>query len=243
MVKTKKHIMFACMALGLTACDAMKENTNRAADGVGTWYDNTRHRVANYIYDPNRRPPEIPPAPPARYCYRVQTDILCYSEPKADAKNRLVAGQDAHGYIETVTFENPSAMAPVGTPTYVQPYGMSAAPIAPVQTSGLGGHYDAGPGVAPPLDTVTVGDVPGVTPEQPFYYVQSPSVIDKMDGVKASYDTAKAKGVKSESAPAPAADAAPAAAEPVSIPPSLLEDHSVIKASASDAPTPLMIKN
>lgn len=241
MLDAKKCLLSLCMVASLAACDSLKENTNRAAGDVGTWYDNTRYRVANYIYDPNRRPPEIPPAPASRYCYRVQTDILCYSEPRADAKNRLVAGQDAEGYIETVTFEDPSTMPPIGVPSYN--YNMNAAPVPPVHMGGIGGSYDAAPGVAPPLETVAVGDAPGVTPEQPFYYVQSPSVIDKMDGVKASYDTTKAKGIKTESAPAPAADAAPASAEPVSIPPSLMEDHSIIKASASDAPTPLMIRN
>ncbi|MFO1242181.1 MAG: hypothetical protein U1E36_03135 [Rickettsiales bacterium] len=257
----KIGILCAGMALALTACDSLKENTNRAASDVGTWYDNTRYRVANYIYDPNRRPPEIPPAPPQRFCYRVQTDILCYSEPRADAKNRLVAGQDAEGYIESVTFENDagisqsammnSSSSMSGSGYSSSSYGMtsssssiSASPLP--ASSGLGGHYDAGPGVAPPLQTIAVGDAPavnGTSGAQPFYYVQSPSVVDKMDGVKASYDTSKAKGAKQEPSATPTADAAPAQAEPVTMPPSLLDDNSVIKASASGAPTQLMSKN
>ena len=260
----KKSLFIVLSLNALTACDAMDDNAGRVGSDVHNWYDNSRYRLSTYIYDQNRRAPQIPPLGAPRYCYRVQTDIMCYTEPLANAQNRFVAGQDDQGYLDSVRVEAPSAS--VATTDSISPYQQSYS--SSEQHSALGGNYSGPPDVAPPLDTVSVGDAPPVSGQngkQPFYYVQSPSTVDSMDGVHASYDTSKAKGMKEKPIASPAKDAAISKKEPgkavaektaaltpntsetigapASIPPSLLEDTAPSKMGNTATPVSLLSKN
>lgn len=262
----KKYLFIALSLSSLTACDAMDDNAGRVGNDVHNWYDNSRYRLSTYIYDQNRRQPELPPPGSPRYCYRVQTDIMCYTQPQPNAASRFVAGQDEQGYIESVTVEDPSAYAVMGNATATTTTTTYDSYSSNSSHTGLGGAYSGPPGVAPPLETVQVGDAPavsGINGEKPFYYVQSPSAVDSMSNIRASYDTSKANGPKETPTASTAKDAKLSEEEKnkspststgssatttttvqssATIPPSLLEDTTV-SSMTGNKPAALMSRN
>ncbi len=96
-----RTIMIAISALFLTmslsACDQMNENVGRASDDVKQAYDGTRLKLSDWFYRRNASYAPERPYQPARYCYRVQSDILCYDKPQEELRTRLVGyqGDDA----------------------------------------------------------------------------------------------------------------------------------------------------
>lgn len=229
----KKPLLIILSLSSLSACDALDENTGRVGNGVHTWYDNTRYRLSTYIYDQNRRQPELPPPAAPRYCYQVQTDIMCYTEPQEKGQGRFVGGQDAQGYIESVSFQDSPSYAVMSNAASTT-YDSSSAS----GNTGLGGAYSGPPGVAPPLDTVQVGDTPAVREEngsQPFHYARSPSAAGSapLQAKPSLAEPAKA---------APASIGGTTASIPVqstiAVPPSIMEDTSV---SGMNGATPVAL--
>lgn len=95
------HILYALASLlVLSGCDTMEHNASRAGQSVRESYDNTRYRIANYIYsrDDATQSQPIPPLPPSSFCYQLLTDIVCYDRPHPNLHMQLIAVQGEHMY-------------------------------------------------------------------------------------------------------------------------------------------------
>lgn len=78
--------------VALPACTQVVEGAKTVAASGTVAADSTRSKVEELLTYRAPKPPAVPPVPPT-YCYRVMQDIVCYKEPKKDARGRLVAFQ------------------------------------------------------------------------------------------------------------------------------------------------------
>ena len=93
-----KHLPFILICLlGLTACDRLGNNINALGDNIGKGYDKTRYKMSDYLYSRDAAAPVSTPsyqAAQTAYCYRVQTDTVCYDQPVPRLRNQLVGAQN-----------------------------------------------------------------------------------------------------------------------------------------------------
>jgi len=86
-----KLVLIAVLALSATACDKMEESSRNAAaitkktfnSSVGFWDD-----VFTY------HPQKADNAPQTRYCYQMQSDVVCYDSVQPRSTAKLVGYQD-----------------------------------------------------------------------------------------------------------------------------------------------------
>lgn len=95
------------IGLLLSACDALEQNAGRIGDDVKRNYDDTRYKVSDWIFSRDRNQPPPPPPIATRYCYRVQSDVLCYEREQPRLAAVLVGYQ---GSADAVAIDVDSAM-------------------------------------------------------------------------------------------------------------------------------------
>lgn len=103
LVESRFPLLPVCIMLSLllvlTACDALERNAREGGESLHRAYDETRYKIANYIYDDSVMPaPDAGTTKPALFCYQLPSDVLCYSAPQPHLALNLIAVQGDHHY-------------------------------------------------------------------------------------------------------------------------------------------------
>lgn len=123
----------------LVACDEIRDTSDLAADSTKrTIYDAKERWKDLLTYRPRHMAQR--PLPQTRYCYRMQSDIVCYDAPQQGITAPLVGYQDG----PTISWYKPGGgsmgfsapPAPVAQAVTMQPVVSSAATTAPSPVAG-----------------------------------------------------------------------------------------------------------
>lgn len=79
------------LATSLSACQAVDNTTQAASISTKEWTDNTRRSFAGFFVLSPKPKPQLPQT---RYCYQMQTDIVCYDVPQPNMTARLSGYQN-----------------------------------------------------------------------------------------------------------------------------------------------------
>ncbi len=95
-----KKTAILIVLIAVSACDAAEDSANKGGSMLKANYDTTRKHLSKWIYRWEGNAEEAPPPKVLAnaYCYQVQTDILCYEQPRMDMGTRLVAYQGSTAY-------------------------------------------------------------------------------------------------------------------------------------------------
>lgn len=167
MVPTKTLAFILPLLLLANACTPMAEGVQETGDASKqVIYDTKKSWRGLFTYNP---PSKIQPLPQTRYCYGMQSDIVCYDSPQPNMTAKLVGYQDG----TNVSWVQPgggslgvSGGEPTAQPAVVASHtGMAEATAAPVPEVG---SVDTS---APAIDKSCSGPTP-----DPFYCKESPYV-------------------------------------------------------------------
>lgn len=90
-----RNILFILLALfSVSACAGARETVARANDDVRYEAGESYKKVRGYLAWKRAPQPIVEQYNPERYCYKLQSDIVCYNEPVAGADNTLVGYQE-----------------------------------------------------------------------------------------------------------------------------------------------------
>ncbi len=157
-----RYFLSLSLIVMLAACVPMEENARRAGTDIRNSYDDTRYKVSNWIYPHEKKVTYERPLDP-RFCYRVQSDVLCYDNPQPHLCTVLIAAQDAGG------IEHPCNAAAVA---------QNAAGWGGTASMRNTTTYDA----APVTDSsISISEAPAVLADgeqTPFYAAPSPAKAD-----------------------------------------------------------------
>jgi len=79
------------LILMTTACDRVVASSNTAAAITKKSFENTRDTWLDVF---TYHPPQVDQLPQTRYCYQMQTDVVCYDSPQNRLTAKLVGYQD-----------------------------------------------------------------------------------------------------------------------------------------------------
>lgn len=79
------------LVVSLTACDTVNNTTQAAASSTREWSDNTQRVFSGFF---TLTPKPVPQLPQTRYCYQMQSDIVCYDLPQPGMTARLFGYQE-----------------------------------------------------------------------------------------------------------------------------------------------------
>lgn len=85
-----KPILCALFCLSLTACGPVVETTDRVANNIKADAHATAEHMEKWFAIPRKQSPR---PVPTTYCYKAQTDVLCYRQPMPGWEHRLVGYQ------------------------------------------------------------------------------------------------------------------------------------------------------
>jgi hypothetical protein len=141
-----KLLCATALLTSLAACDAVKDASDHAADNSKRVIYDAKDRWKNLLtYHPTEKPQ--PQLPQTRYCYRMQSDIVCYDSAQAGLTAPMVGYQDGaniawyqpgggstgySGGAATTRYRPPSAsnvLVPVETPTVEPAEKIEATPL------------------------------------------------------------------------------------------------------------------
>ncbi len=107
----------------------MEQNASRTGQNIHRAYDDTRHKLSQYIYSEPQEITYVEPAP-ASFCYQVLMDIICYNEPQPDMHLNLISVQGDHGYgyEDFLPNEVKTTSPTTHTATYSAPHPVSSVP-------------------------------------------------------------------------------------------------------------------
>jgi hypothetical protein len=86
-----RFLAILCMAVALTACDAARDSSNEAARVSKTVVDDTRNAWRDLF---TYHSPVSDQDPQTRFCYQMQSDVVCYDTPQTHMTSKLVGYQD-----------------------------------------------------------------------------------------------------------------------------------------------------
>ncbi|MFM9890337.1 MAG: hypothetical protein ACKVOE_06845 [Rickettsiales bacterium] len=86
-----RRVLLMLMPLLLMGCNALVDSSNTAADITHTAFNDT---VSSWRDVFTYKPKAGPQSPQTRYCYKMQTDVVCYDSVQLDQTARLVGYQD-----------------------------------------------------------------------------------------------------------------------------------------------------
>ncbi len=92
---TVLYSLAGCFAvlIGLTGCDKAVDGSNAAASVTSKAFNDTKETWTDlFTYHP-KKPPQ---GPQTRYCYQLQTDIVCYDSVQPNSTSKLVGYQDGN---------------------------------------------------------------------------------------------------------------------------------------------------
>ena len=135
----KHPVAFYCLILlALSGCQGMLDTVDRSRTTLRSNYVNTSNHVSSWFAVQDRTKRITPPYSPPRYCYRTDSDTLCYVNPIPGAEPRLIAEQpgtasytdrysyDAQTAPVVMLREEPSAY------TVAAPQPVSISPLRPL---------------------------------------------------------------------------------------------------------------
>lgn len=86
-----RRALILCLPLLLMACNSVVETSNVAAEMTHSAFnDSVDHWRNVFTYTPKPQPQ----GPQTRYCYKMQTDVVCYDSVQPEQTSRLVGYQD-----------------------------------------------------------------------------------------------------------------------------------------------------
>ena len=186
------------MTFMLIGCDAMDNTVSKASGGLRTSYDNSRARLANYIYHDQKEERPVSVAHMSDFCYQVMMDIICYDKPQPDLHLNLV-GVQGDG-VASYQYDDylPAKLRGNGSDTGMANMSMGVSTSAYTASSGTMVGND-----------ITVSDLGGAgefhtgTHQTPFYHSPSPVVKDSFGKPKESLSAVDmhADGSRSMSVP------------------------------------------
>jgi len=94
----------------LTGCNSLEERTREMRYKVDNEYDKMRYKLSGYLYDrEGAAPEEQAPLPyyPAKYCYQLPSDVVCYRTPQHRIKGQFIGmqGEDGAYYADTPVYD------------------------------------------------------------------------------------------------------------------------------------------
>jgi hypothetical protein len=89
--KVMRFLSIAFMIVALTACEAAHQESDSTARVVNQVKDDTINAWRD-VFTYHRTKPEQ--GPQTRYCYQMQSDVVCYDAPQVQLTSKLVGYQD-----------------------------------------------------------------------------------------------------------------------------------------------------
>ena len=89
---------YVLVVMALAGCDTMQRDTDRVIRTVAEHYDDTRKRVASYIYEEPETESVQEVVMTPRFCYQHLMDVVCYTQPQQHLYRTLIGVQGQHGY-------------------------------------------------------------------------------------------------------------------------------------------------
>ena len=147
---TRRVVAATALLLSLAACNKAVEGANARGQIATQMFDDaTRSWGELFTY----RPPVPPQSPQTRYCYQMQSDVVCYDSVQPQLTSKLVGYQDGN-QISWVQPGGGSLGASGGQPMVTR-YS-EAADLAAAQTSPMPMDISA----APSAGDISVSPVP-----------------------------------------------------------------------------------
>lgn len=147
----------ALMALvSLTACDKVAQTSKSVQTITEHAFNDTKNSWASFF---TYHPPQPDPLPQTRYCYQMQSDIVCYDSEQHTQTSRLIGYQDG----ENISWVQPgggSLGVSGGDAIALRPARPN--PIVPSMTTASA--QQPTPRVIEPLDTTPMIDTGPVVP-------------------------------------------------------------------------------
>lgn len=128
-----RFLAITLMALALTACDATRASSDAAANNLRQFSYETGNAWRDVF---TFRPRPQPNGPQTRFCYQMQSDVVCYDTPQTHMTSKLVGYQDGDNI------------------SYIQKGGGSLGVSTPPQTT----VYVPAPAYAAPVDQISVDE-------------------------------------------------------------------------------------
>ncbi len=126
---TLRHTAILLGMLGLMACTPAAESVQTTGHTLKTaMHDNVEAWRGLFTYKPEKKGQQLPQT---RYCYRMQSDTVCYDSPQPNMTARLVGYQDGTN-ISWVQPGGGSLGVSGGEPT--APYDANVVQVAPSVT-------------------------------------------------------------------------------------------------------------
>lgn len=121
----------AMMVLALTACDATRDTSQSAANVSKQMIDETANSWRDLF---TFRPRPGPQDPQTRFCYQMQSDIVCYDTPQTHMTSKLIGYQDGDNisYIQKGGGSMGVSVPQSRVFTATSPYADEAAPVGDV---------------------------------------------------------------------------------------------------------------
>lgn len=164
----------------LVACGPLHQNAQYTAEGLNTMKNDTREAWNETMTYHPRKGEQLPQT---RYCYRMQSDVVCYDSPQNNLTAKLVGYQDGQA-ISWVQPGGGSLGASGGEPT--APNGAATIQVAPnvagsaaVITTATASTPNSVDTSTSPVSSSNVGAPSGSdcnSQPNPFYCGQSPYV-------------------------------------------------------------------
>jgi hypothetical protein len=123
--------------LGLTGCDKLADTSRAAQSVTKAAFEDTKSSWRDFFM---YHPPMPDPLPQTRYCYQMQSDVVCYDGEQAGLTSKMVGYQDG----ENISWVQPgggSLGASGGEPIALRPI-----PKQPVRVAAQNNYQvDTGP--------------------------------------------------------------------------------------------------
>lgn len=104
-------------AFVLMGCDKMSDTSRAMQETTYKAFNDTKSSWRDFF---TYHPPEPPPLPQTRYCYQMQSDVVCYDSEQPMLTSKLIGFQDG----ETISWVQPgggSLGASGGAPVALRP--------------------------------------------------------------------------------------------------------------------------
>ena len=148
-----QKLAVTALCLGLSACNQMVEGANTRGQIATQMFDDaTRSWGELFTY----RPPAPTPGPQTRYCYQMQSDVVCYDAVQPQLTSKLIGYQDGN----QISWVQPGggSLGVSGGQPMVTRYS-EAADLAAAQTTPMPMDISA----VPPAGDISVSPVPFAT--------------------------------------------------------------------------------
>ena len=146
MTKRFTVLAIAAMLVAFTGCDKMAESSKAVQSVTARAFNDTKSSWTDFF---TYHPPLPEPLPQTRYCYQMQSDVVCYDSEQPRLTAKLIGYQDG----ERISWTQPgggSLGASGGDPIALRPLPASNVSTSShaqfvVNNDSSGGQIDTGP--------------------------------------------------------------------------------------------------